>query len=39
MIQVIAIVGISGVGKSTLIRQMQERQPLLHLQASDLIKA
>lgn len=39
MIKVIAIVGISGVGKSTLIRQVQARQPLLHLQASDLIKA
>lgn len=35
----IAILGLSGVGKSTLIGRLREIVPLLHLQASDLIKA
>lgn len=34
-----ALLGLSGVGKSTLIGQVAERVPLLHLQASTLIKA
>lgn len=37
--KVVAVVGISGVGKSTCIRQWAERFPLMHLQASALIKA
>lgn len=37
--KVVAVVGISGVGKSTCIRQWAERVPLMHLQASALIKA
>lgn len=35
----IAILGLSGVGKSTLIGKIREAVPLLHLQASGLIKA
>lgn len=35
----VALLGLSGVGKSTLIGQVAERTPLLHLQASSLIKA
>lgn len=35
----IALLGLSGVGKSTLIRRLAERKPILHLQASALIKA
>lgn len=35
----VALLGLSGVGKSTLIGQVAERIPLLHLQASSLIKA
>ncbi|BBF70622.1 ATP-binding protein [Sphingomonas bisphenolicum] len=35
----IAILGLSGVGKSTLIGKIRETVPLLHLQASALIKA
>lgn len=34
-----AILGLSGVGKSTLIGRIRETVPLLHLQASGLIKA
>ena len=37
--RVVAVVGISGVGKSTCIRHWAERFPLMHLQASALIKA
>jgi adenylate kinase len=37
--KVVAVVGISGVGKSTCIRQWAERFPFMHLQASALIKA
>lgn len=39
MIRHIALLGISGVGKSTLIGRLGERLPVLHLQASALIKA
>lgn len=35
----IAILGLSGVGKSTLIGRLRETFPLLHLQSSGLIKA
>ena len=35
----IALLGLSGVGKSTLVRRLGQRLPLLHLQASALIKA
>lgn len=35
----VALLGLSGVGKSTLIGQVAEHTPLLHLQASSLIKA
>lgn len=35
----IALLGLSGVGKSTFIQTLRERTPLLHLQASGLIKA
>lgn len=35
----IAVLGISGVGKSTLITKIRETIPLIHLQASGLIKA
>jgi adenylate kinase len=35
----VALLGLSGVGKSTLIGQVSEQTPLLHLQASSLIKA
>lgn len=38
MNQRIALLGISGVGKSTLISKLREFIPLVHLQASDLIK-
>lgn len=38
MRQVVAVVGLSGVGKSTLIGRVAARIPLQHLQASDLIK-
>lgn len=37
--KVVAVVGISGVGKSTCIRRWAERFPLMHVQASALIKA
>jgi adenylate kinase len=36
--QVVALTGISGVGKSTLIKTLAASIPLLHLQASELIK-
>lgn len=36
--KVIAVVGISGVGKSTRIRKWAENYPFVHLQASSLIK-
>lgn len=35
----VALLGLSGVGKSTLISEVAKRIPLLHLQASNLIKA
>ena len=35
----IALLGLSGVGKSTLIRRLHKKVPLIHLQASALIKA
>lgn len=35
----IALLGLSGVGKSTLIARLNKRMPVLHLQASALIKA
>lgn len=35
----IAVLGLSGVGKSTLIGKVHQSLPLLHLQASSLIKA
>lgn len=35
----IAVLGLSGVGKSTLIARIRETLPLMHLQASELIKA
>lgn len=35
----IGVLGLSGVGKSTLIGRIQEVMPVLHLQASGLIKA
>jgi adenylate kinase len=35
----IAFLGLSGVGKSTLIGRLNKQTPLLHLQASALIKA
>lgn len=35
----ISVLGLSGVGKSTLIGRIQETIPLVHLQASGLIKA
>ncbi|MGO4670074.1 ATP-binding protein [Bosea sp. 2RAB26] len=35
----IALLGLSGAGKSTLIAKVRESVPLLHLQASALIKA
>lgn len=34
----VAVVGLSGVGKTTLIRQAAKSVPLLHIQASTLIK-
>lgn len=36
---VVAVVGVSGVGKSTVLRELSKRMPIRHLQASDLIKA
>jgi len=36
---VVAVVGISGVGKTTLVRELADRIPIKHLQASALIKA
>src|SRR5690242_897384 len=35
----IALLGLSGVGKSTLLRALAGRVAFIHLQASDLIKA
>jgi len=35
----VAVLGLSGVGKSTLIKQVQSSTPVVHLQASALIKA
>jgi adenylate kinase len=35
----IAVLGISGVGKSTFVQKMAQEVPLFHLQASELIKA
>ncbi len=35
----VALLGLSGVGKSTLLRALAERVAFMHLQASDLIKA
>ena len=37
--KIIAVLGISGVGKSTLVEKVANRKGLLHLKASDLIKA
>ncbi len=37
--KVIAVLGISGVSKSTLVEKAAEHRGLLHLKASDLIKA
>ncbi len=37
--KVVAVLGLSGVGKSTLVRKAGERKNILHLVASDLIKA
>lgn len=39
MIRRVALLGLSGVGKSTLIERLNARRPVLHLQASALIKA
>lgn len=39
MRRVICLVGISGVGKSTLLAKAASRTSFLHLQASDLIKS
>jgi adenylate kinase len=39
MTKQIALLGLSGVGKTTLIARVGERLPVLHLQASALIKA
>jgi adenylate kinase len=36
---VIALVGLSGVGKSTLLAKLEKRIPLKHFAASDVIKA
>lgn len=36
---VVAVVGLSGVGKSTLLSEMSKRHAFLHLQASQLIKS
>jgi adenylate kinase len=38
-VKIVAVIGISGVGKSTIIDRAGRRAPLLHLKASDLIKA
>jgi adenylate kinase len=35
----VAVIGVSGVGKSTLVERAAKHAPLLHLKASDLIKA
>lgn len=35
----VAVLGLSGVGKSTLIKQVQLSTPAIHLQASTLIKS
>lgn len=35
----IAVLGVSGVGKSSLIKKVNEAIPVMHLQASELIKA
>jgi len=37
--RVIALVGLSGVGKSTLLRQISVNAPFIHLEASNLIKS
>lgn len=39
MSRAIALLGLSGIGKSTLVARLQEQLPVLHLQASALIKA
>ena len=39
MKSIIAVVGISGVGKSTLVRQAGGQRKILHLTASELIKS
>lgn len=39
MTRCVALLGLSGVGKSTLIGQVATCTPLLHLQASNLIKS
>ena len=36
--RIIALVGLSGVGKSTLLKKVGKRIPFMHLQASQLIK-
>jgi adenylate kinase len=36
--KVIAVVGLSGVGKTAMLRQLSSRFPVMHLQASALIK-
>jgi adenylate kinase len=38
-INIIAVLGVSGVGKTSAIKRLGEQHPLLHLQASDLLKA
>jgi adenylate kinase len=38
-VKIIAVLGISGVGKSTLVAKAAGQKGLLHLKASDLIKA
>jgi adenylate kinase family enzyme len=37
--KVIAVLGLSGVGKTMLVNRVSEQKELLHLTASDLIKA
>ncbi|AYO81762.1 ATP-binding protein [Methylobacterium brachiatum] len=38
MTKKVALLGLSGVGKTTFVARIQERLPVLHLQASALIK-
>ncbi len=37
--QPVAIIGVSGVGKSTLVKSLENKLPFLHLEASQLLKA